>query len=113
MTEYSIQDLLDRLPGLFVPEKAAGIDAVVQFNLSGDNGGKWFVTIRDQKCSVSSGEAAQPRLVFSASAQDCLDVFTGKLDGMRAYMSGRLKLSGDIGMAMKLTSFFDLHRWQG
>jgi hypothetical protein len=46
MTDLSIQSLMDRLCGAFVPERAEGIDAVVQFDLKGDQGGEWVVTIQ-------------------------------------------------------------------
>ncbi len=106
--EKSIPEFMESIPQFFVPEKATGIDAVVQFHLTGDNGGDWFVTIRDRHCSVDKGEASSPKLVFTAAAQDCLDILTGKLDGMRAFMTGKLKLKGDMSLAMKLTSLFKL-----
>ncbi len=108
MADLAIEDLMAKLPSAFLPEKAAGVNAVVQFNLSGERGGDWYVTIHDQACTVEPGAAQAPNLVFSAAAQDCLDILTGKLDGMRAFMTGKLKLSGDMGLAMKLVGFFRL-----
>jgi putative sterol carrier protein len=108
MIEGSIPQLMDRIPQYFVPEKAAGVDAVVQFSLTGEGGGDWIVTIRDQKCSVIQGVDPNPRLVFSAEAQDCLDILSGKMDGMRAYMRGRLRLKGDMSLAIRLAGFFKL-----
>jgi putative sterol carrier protein len=110
MTNHAIQELIERLPGAFLPEKAAGVDATVQFNLSGPEGGDWYLTIQDQKCTVSPGQAANPRLIFEASAQDCLDILTGKLDAMRAYMQGKLRLKGDLNTAMKLTGYFSVQK---
>ena len=108
MIEGSIPQLMDSIPQYFVAERAAGVDAVVQFNLTGDQGGEWIVTIRDQKCTVVKGVDPKPRLVFSAEAQDCLDILTGKMDGMRAYMRGKLKLKGDMSLAIRLAGFFKL-----
>jgi putative sterol carrier protein len=106
MSDLTIQSLMDRLPGAFLPEKAAGVNATVQFALSGAGGGDWIVKIQNQTCSVDKGSMPNPTLVFKAEAQDCLDIFTDKLDGMRAFMQGKLQLVGDMGLAMKLTNLF-------
>jgi len=45
---------------------------------------------------------------MSGSAQTVMDVFTGKQDGVRAYMQGKLRVSGDMSLAMRLTNFFKL-----
>ncbi len=107
MAEISIQELMERLPGAFLPEQAAGVNATVQFNLSGVKGGDWVVRIEDSRLSVESGVTPYPNLTFKAEAQDCLDIFTGKQDGMRAFMQGKLRLVGDMSLAMRLTRLFD------
>ncbi|MDR3577163.1 MAG: SCP2 sterol-binding domain-containing protein [Anaerolineaceae bacterium] len=106
MTDYSIQDLMDRLPAAFLADKAAGVDATVLFNLTGPKGGQWVVAIQNQTCGVEKGTIPNPKLTLTADAQDCLDIFSGKLDGMKAFMQGKLKVSGDFGLAMKLTGLF-------
>jgi putative sterol carrier protein len=110
MTDLSIQSLMDRLCGAFVPERAAGMDATVQFDLKGDQGGVWVVTIRDQSCRVEQGRTGQANLTFSAEAQDALDVLSGKMDPMGAFMRGKLRLAGDMGLAMRLANLFDVKR---
>jgi len=106
VSEVSIQDLMDRLPQAFQPEMAGGTAATVLFQLSGEGGGEWVVTIARQQCVVEKGSTTNPNLVFTASAQDCLDIFNGKLDGMSAFMRGKLRLQGDMSLAMKLAGFF-------
>jgi len=106
MSDLSIQDWLAKLPDHFVPESAAGMDAVIQLRLSGDDGGEWYIVIRDQKIQVSPGVTPNPRLTLNASSQDILKILTGQMDGMRAFMQGKLKVSGDMSLAMKLTNLF-------
>jgi putative sterol carrier protein len=106
MTEYTIQDLMDNLPGAFLADKAEGVDATVLFNLTGPKGGEWVVTIQNQHCTVEKGTISNPKLTLTADAQDCLDIFSGKLDGMKAFMQGKLKVSGNFGLAMKLVGLF-------
>lgn len=106
MSEQSIQDWLGELPAHFLPEKAAGMDATVQLNLTGDQGGDWYISIREQKVEVQPGIAPNPRLTLKADAQDILKILSGKMDGMRAFMQGKLKVNGDMSLAMKLMNMF-------
>jgi putative sterol carrier protein len=108
MNKDSIPELMESIPQYFVPEKAEGINAIIQFHIRGNKGGDWFVTIKNLECSVAKGTALNPRVTFSAEAQDCLDILTDKLDGLKAYMTGKLELKGDIKLAMKIASFFKL-----
>ena len=54
------------------------------------------------------GEASRATLTLSADSRDYLDIVTGKLDGTKAFMQGKLKLTGDLNLAMKMLSYFDL-----
>jgi putative sterol carrier protein len=106
--ELTIGDLMKRLPEAFQPDKAAGVDAIIQFNLTGENGGEWFVGIKDGGIKVDEGETEDPKLTITADAQDMLDIFTGKMNAMAAFSGGKLKLSGDLGLSMKLMNFFKI-----
>ncbi len=110
MSEISIQSIMDRLCGAFVPERAEGIDQTIQFQLNGDQGGDWVITIQNQTCKVEPGTIPNPTLRFTADAQDALDILAGKMDPMRAFMQGKLRLEGDMGLAMKMTKLFDVHK---
>jgi putative sterol carrier protein len=109
--ENQIDALINRLPAAFLPEKAENTLAIIQLVLSGEGGGDWIIKIEQGSCNVEKGTAANPSLLFSATAQDCLDVFSGKLDGMRAYMSGRLRLQGDMSLAMRLSKLFSAEKF--
>ncbi|MFB3887860.1 MAG: SCP2 sterol-binding domain-containing protein [Candidatus Bathyarchaeia archaeon] len=89
-------------PQRFNAAKAAGIDALVQVNIDGPNGGKWAVTIKDQKLDIKEGTHQSPKLSVSMKEQDFMDLMSGKLSGMQAFFSGKLQLKGDIGLAMRL-----------
>ncbi len=92
MNEKTIPELMENIPHYFVPEKASGVNAVIQFHLTGNQGGEWYVTIQNKECSIKNGITENPRLTFTAEGQDCLDILSGKLDGLRAYMHGKLNL---------------------
>ncbi len=90
------------LPGRFKPEKAKGIDTVVQMDIKGPHGGIWTVTIKDQKMDVKEGTATLPKLSIEMTEVDFLDLVNGKLNGTMAFFTGKLKLKGDVAMALKL-----------
>ena len=100
------ETIMTGMQGAFQPEKAAGIDAVVQFELTGEGGGSYYMSIKDGKVDVQPGAAPNPKMTISATAQDYADIATGKLNAMAAFSSGKLKVGGDMMFAMKFTSLF-------
>jgi putative sterol carrier protein len=104
----TVADLMSKMPGAFLPEKAPGLDAVIQFKFSGAEAGDWFATIKDDKCTVEKGAHPSPKMTLSADSTDYVKIFTGEVDGMQAFMQGKLKLSGDLNLAMKLMTIFKI-----
>jgi len=102
----TIEQLMQQMPTAFLPDKAKGTQAVIQLNLTGEGGGSWFVSIADGKCQVSPGVAPTPSATISASAADYLAVGRGELNPMSAFMSGKIKATGNMGMLMNFTSWF-------
>lgn len=100
--------LMSRMPKAFQPDKAVGVDAVIQFDLAGDKGGQWVATIHNGTCAVEKGTAENPKLTLSADAMDYVGIFTGKTNPMAAFGSGKIKLKGDLALAMKLMNFFKM-----
>ncbi len=84
------------------PGQVTGIDAVYQFKVTGDDGGDWFADLTGETPSVSPGEHASPGCTITVAGQDLVDITTGKLSGQMAFMTGKLKIQGDMGLAMKL-----------
>jgi putative sterol carrier protein len=108
MTDYTVQQLIRNHEKAFMPDVAEGVDAVVQYRLSGEQGGDWIITIHEGKCTVTEGLDPNPRVTLTADAQDFADVLLGKANGMQYFMQGKLALKGDLNLAMKLTSFFKM-----
>jgi putative sterol carrier protein len=104
----TISDLMSKMPAAFLPEKAPGLDAVIQFVFTGAEAGSWNATIKDGKCAVAQGDAPSPRMTLTADSSDYVKIFTGELDGMQAFMQGKLKLAGDLNLAMKLMQMFKI-----
>jgi len=102
------QDLFARMGEAFVPANAQGVKATIQVSLSGDEGGDWTVKIADGTCDVSQSIAANPDMKLSMSADDYVAMSTGNLNPMNAFMQGKIKLQGDMGLAMKFQNMFKL-----
>jgi putative sterol carrier protein len=94
------------LPAIFKADKAAGLNAVYAFKLSGDGGGDWAVTIADQKCSVKQGAPDKADVTITAAASDWMDIITGKAQAATLYMSGKLSIDGDLSLAQQFAGLF-------
>ena len=86
------------------PAKLAGIKAVYQFDISGADPGIYSVAIADGKAVVGEGAYASPDITITMASNDFADMIEGKLDGMTAFMGGKLKVKGDMMLAMQLQS---------
>lgn len=106
MSEVNVADIMMQIPSHFNKEMAKGINANIQFSLSGEQGGEWVVAIKEQKCDVWEGKIEKPNLTLKSDAIVATQILSGEVDGMRAYMMGKLKLLGDLSLAMKLVSLF-------
>jgi putative sterol carrier protein len=104
----TVKDSFDAMPGRFRPDKAGGTSAVIQYDIAGEGGGTWHAVIKDGACTVNQGAAPNPNLTLSITAQDWLDMLGGKQSGQMLFMSGKLKVKGDMGLAMKLGSMFSM-----
>jgi putative sterol carrier protein len=103
----TVKETFDLMPTKFKAANAAGVNKTIQYDISGDGGGTWHAVIKDGACTVNSGAAASaPDLTVTMASSDWLDMIGGKLNGQMAFMSGKLKLKGDMGLAMKLGSLF-------
>jgi putative sterol carrier protein len=104
----TVKETFDAMPARFKPDRAQGVTAAIQYDITGEGGGTYHVEIADGKCALREGPAASPKLTLTMAAQDWLDMVSGKLNGQMAFMSGKLKHKGDMGLLMKLPSMFSI-----
>src|SRR6266478_5357324 len=102
----TVKETFDAMASRFRTDKAAGTNAVIQYDVSGDGGGTWHAVIKDGACTVKQGPG--PNLNLQISSQDWLDMLSGKQSGQMLFMGGKLKVKGDMGLAMKLGSMFQM-----
>jgi putative sterol carrier protein len=100
------QEVFDSMRGSFRPAKAKGVHARYQWDLSGPNGGEWWIDVNDGAYKMGKGKIDQPNVTFVAKDKDWVAVSNGQLGGTWAYLTGRLKIRGDQGLARKLGEIF-------
>ncbi|HEY1455222.1 MAG TPA: SCP2 sterol-binding domain-containing protein [Candidatus Dormibacteraeota bacterium] len=99
--------IVEALPKYFVPEKAGTTKATIQFDLSGQEAGKWWVKIHDGVAESGKGDPGEtPNLTLLADSSDWVKIMTAQLDPTAAFMQGKLKIKGDMGLAIKMQSLF-------
>jgi putative sterol carrier protein len=101
------QQVFDGMRDSFAANRAHGVHARYQFELSGPNGGLWWIEINDGKCKVGRGRIPNPGVTFIATDRDWVALSNGKLPGFWAYVTGRLKIHGDQKLAHKLDELFN------
>ena len=98
----SVADLFNTMPSRFQADKAAGTAMGILFDLSGTDGGQWFVNIADGSLAVSEGApAATPSATVKMTSEDFQALSSGSLNPMMAFMTGKVKVEGDLNTVMK------------
>ena len=85
---------------------AKGMHARYQFNLSGPIGGAWWIIVNDGDFTMGTGSTENPDVVMTSTDRDWVLLATGSLSGIRAFLTGRLKVTGDQILARKLGDIF-------
>lgn len=94
------------MPQRFNAAAAAGVNATYQFDLTGDGGGTWQVKVSAAGAEVSEGAPGAANITITMAAGDYLDMINGKLNPQMAFMGGKLKIKGDMSLALKMQQIF-------
>ena len=78
------------------------INSVYQFSISGDGGGDWIIELTPDKQEVREGVDENAQCAISMSAEDFMGMIGGTLNPQMAFMTGKLRVKGDMGLALKL-----------
>jgi putative sterol carrier protein len=100
------QQVFDGMRQSFQAQKAKGVHARYQWDLSGPNGGQWWIDVNDGTYKMGKGKIDNPSVTFITSDNDWVAMSNGKLKGTWAYMTGRLKVRGPQSVARKLNEIF-------
>jgi putative sterol carrier protein len=84
------------------PDATKGKEGVYQFNLTGDDGGTFQMIIEPEEARAVKGEEKDPSVVLTMKANDFKELVAGSLNPTAAFMSGKLRIKGNMGLALKL-----------
>lgn len=84
------------------PDVCTSVNAVVVFQLSGEAGGTWTVDCTTPGGTVTEGGVDNPKVTVLMTDADFTAMMAGKLNPQMAFLSGKLKVKGDMGVALKL-----------
>jgi len=98
--------VFENMDKAFQVDKAAGVDVVFQYKLTGHGGGEWNSVIKGGALEVNEGRHADPTTTIIMDAQDFIDMIGGKKNAMQLYTSGKLKIEGDLMKSQLIEKLF-------
>ena len=105
-----LRKIFDKMPAAFIPEKATGVKALIQLELAGEGGGNWALDIANGQISIREDRAAAPDLTLSMEAADYIALSYGEANPMSLFTAGKIKLQGNMTLALKFQEMFDRER---
>lgn len=92
----------------FDAERGADVDAVVRWEVGaeGEQPKRWDLVIRDGRCRVTRDSGEEPRTTVGLDHETLLELAIGLANAPQAYITGRLRMKGDIGLAQRMTALF-------
>lgn len=102
----SVKPIFEAMPRSINKDAAKEANTVYQFNLSGDGGGHFAVTIKHGDCTVKEGTVETPDVTISALAADYMNIVSGAYPFGLAFVNGRLKVEGDLRLLIRMSKYF-------
>lgn len=107
-TDTVLKEIFAGMEERFLAQRASGVNSTIQYDINTDEGTKtWWVKFADGQCTTGEGAAEDPRLTLNLSLPDFVKLIFGAADGTQLFMSGKLKLQGDVMFALQMQNFFD------
>lgn len=106
----TVAETFEEMAKYFNPAAAAGMTKTLQWNITGDEEGKWAFRIVNGVVELVPGGVEKADVTFSISDKDWLSMADGKLDPQSAFFSGKLKVAGDMGLALRVQQLFPTNR---
>lgn len=93
----------DAVKGLLTEDVVKSVQGVYQFDIKGKEASQWYLDLKNGSGSVGEGTSPnEAGVTLTLKSDDFLKMFQGKLKPTMAFMSGKLKIKGDMALAMKL-----------
>ncbi len=99
-------DVFESMHKAFRADRAKGLSLRYQFHFHEPQGGDWWIVVKDGACTMGKGSVEKPDVTFACSGRDWVSLSNGELGGIRAYLTGRLRVTGPQNLARKLDDIF-------
>jgi len=106
LENWSLEEILYRVPDYFEPDAAEDVTLSVQFQLSGEESGSWCMRIADRRCWIEKGGCMQANLTISADSRDIRQILRGELNPLQMLMRGLVQVEGDRSVVLQLGRLF-------
>jgi putative sterol carrier protein len=106
----SVDKLIEGMPAAFDPAAAGELEAEVQFDISGEKGGKWVISINGGRCQVRRGEALSPTVTIESPGEVWVKIARGEIDRPKALMEGLYRVKGDMKVLSRMPQLFGARR---
>jgi putative sterol carrier protein len=104
----TMAELFEAMPARLNTVAAAKVNKTIQWNITEDDPGVWAIQINDGAARLIPYGVEKPDVTFTVTSTDWLTIAEGKLNAMNAFMTGKLKIAGDMGLAMKVPQLLPL-----
>lgn len=103
----TIGEIFGQLPGRLRTEAAADLDRTLQWQLTDLDPGVWAIEIKDGQGRLIPGGVTEPDTTFTTTSEIWIAIAEGRQDAMKAFMAGKMKVEGDMLLALKVPELFD------
>ncbi|WP_221798538.1 SCP2 sterol-binding domain-containing protein [Oceanobacter mangrovi] len=100
----SVSEIINTLNSRFDSDAADDLNAVFQFSI--EDGDDYYITVKDGACEFGEGEHDDADVTLIMNTETLAGIATGETDGMQAFMSGQLRVEGDMMLATKIGELF-------
>jgi multimeric flavodoxin WrbA/putative sterol carrier protein len=101
------RELFEMMPRALNPKAAAGLTAIYQFDVSGSDPFVCHLVISEGQATYHDGPADHPHIIIKTPAEIWLAIARRELDGTSAFLSGKFRIQGDLGLLIKLKTLFN------
>lgn len=106
MSQMTVDELFEALAGRLDTEAASGINRTIQWKITDLNPGVWAFRLLDGRGELIPGGVEAPDTTFLTTSDTWMGIAEGRIDAMRAFMTGKLKVQGDMMLALKVPKLF-------
>src|SRR5579884_3447234 len=104
----TMNELFDTMPARLNSAVAVNVNKTVQWNITGEDAGVWAIEINKGTARLIPGGVEKPDVTFTIKDKDWLAIAEGKLSAMNAFMMAKLKIAGDMALALRVPQLLPL-----